>query len=230
MKMRVLTVVAMLVASAVIVRSVGHGQPVTLHRPFWQFPNQLSAWTGQDVRFSPSVEDRVGVSSYMYRVFRRQSSTSIPPLDLYVGFYESQKHGEMIHSPKNCLPGSGWFIAERDTMSLDVPPYQPFEVNKYVIANGTERQVVLYWYQQAGGRVVTNEYLGRVHMVMDALTKNRTDAALIRVIIPTRDNLPESVEASTAEAVEFLRAAYPELMRFLPHERPLRGPDVAGNP
>jgi EpsI family protein len=141
---------------------------------------------------------------------------------MYVGYYESQQHGEVVHSPNNCLPGSGWFIANRDTLSLDIPPYVPFEVNKFVIANGLERQVVLYWYQQGGGRVVTNEYLGRVHLVLDALTINRTDAALIRVIVPAADDRPGSLDASTREAVDFLRTAYPELMRYLPQERPIR--------
>lgn len=222
MKTRLFTVAVVLLASAVAVRSVGHGEPVPLTRPFWQFPMELGAWRGRDVRLTSQIEDKVGVSSYLFRNFATPDRSRLP-VNLYVGFYESQRHGEMIHSPKNCLPGNGWFIAERDTMLLDVAPYAPFEVNKFVIANGIERQVVLYWYQQAGGRVVTNEYLGRVHMVMDALTKNRTDAALIRVIVPTRDQLPESLEASTREAVAFVQAAYPELMRFLPHERPMLG-------
>ena len=87
-------------------------------------------------------------------------------------------------------------------------------MNKFVIANGIERQVVLYWYQQGGGRVVTNEYLGRVHLVLDAIKTNRTDAALIRVIVPAADESESALDASTNEAVAFLRASYPELMRF----------------
>ena len=144
------------------------------------------------------------------------------PVHLYVGFYESQQHGEVIHSPKNCLPGNGWFIAERGSMMLDVAPYEPFPVHRFVIENGIERQVVLYWSQQAGGRVVTNEYLGRVHLVLDALTKDRTDAALIRVIVPAEAGDEDAVEAGVQEAVAFLRSAYPALMGFLPHERPMR--------
>jgi len=222
MRTRVFVVALALVASAVAVRTVGHGQPVPLTRPFWQFPMQLGDWQGRDIRLTEAIEKRVGVTSYLYRTFYQPARRY--PIQLYVGFYESQKHGEMIHSPKNCLPGNGWFIERRDTMMLNVPPYQPFEVNKFVIANGIERQVVLYWYQQAGGRVVTNEYLGRVHLVLDAMSRNRTDAALIRVIVPTEDNDPRSVDASTREAVAFLQAAYPTLMQFLPHDRPRQTP------
>lgn len=220
MKARLVMVAVVLLVSSVAVRTVGHGAPVPLSRPFWQFPSEIAGWQSRDVRLGGRIEDKVGVSAYMYKIFDRGRHTF--PIHVYVGFYESQKHGEMIHSPKNCLPGNGWFIERRDTMVLDLPSYEPFEVNKFVIANGIERQVVLYWYQQAGGRVVTNEYLGRVHLVVDALTKNRTDAALIRVIVPTPDNDPASVNASTEQAVTFLRDFYPELMRFLPHERPRR--------
>jgi EpsI family protein len=222
MKTRLFVVALLLAASGVAVRTVGHGEPVALRRPFWQFPNQLGEWHGQDIRLTQRIETKVGVSSYLYKTFFVPDRTT-PPVQLYVGFYESQKHGEVVHSPKNCLPGNGWFIAKRDNMTLSVPPYQPFDVNKFVITNGLERQVVLYWYQQGGGRVETNEYLGRVHLVLDALTKKRTDAALIRVIAPTADNDTASVEASTQQAVAFLKLAYPELMKFLPHDRPKLG-------
>ena len=94
----------------------------------------------------------------------------------------------MLHSPKNCLPGNGWFIARRDTTTVDVAPYAPFTVNSYTVRNGIDQQVVLYWYQQSGGRIVTNEYLGRVHLVVDSLTKGRTDAAMIRVSVPFEDD------------------------------------------
>ena len=221
MKWRLFAVAVALAVSATAVRSVGHGQPVPVSRPFWQFPNRVAEWQGEDQRMTAAIEKKVGVTDYISKTYRSDGERRAG-LHFYVGFYESQRHGEMIHSPKNCLPGNGWFIEHRDTMTLDLPPYQPFEVNKFVIANGIDRQVVLYWYQQAGGRVVTNEYMGRVHMVMDALTVNRTDAALIRVIVPTPDNSEEATDASTRQAVAFLRSAYPELMQFLPHDRPKR--------
>ena len=219
MKTRLLLVGVLLAISGVMVRTVGHGEPVPLRRPFWQFPSTLGAWRGEDVRLTERIQAKVGVSSYLYKIYDT-TSHSVEPLQLYVGFYESQQHGEVIHSPKNCLPGNGWFIESRDALTLNVPPYEAFDVNKFVISNGLERQVVLYWYQQGGGRVETNEYLGRVHLVVDALTKKRTDAAIIRVIIPARDGEPASIDQSTREGVAFLQLAYPELMRYLPHDRP----------
>lgn len=215
MKPRILAVAVFLIATALIVRNVGHGQPIELNQPFSLFPDLLSGWSSTSHYFSDEIEQKLGVSDYFSKTFRNRQNQ---PVELYVGYYESQKHGGMIHSPKNCLPGNGWYISNRDSAILDIPSFAPFSVNKFIVENGTYKQVVLYWYQQSGGRVVTNEYLGRVFLVLDALTKNRTDAALIRVSIPILDSAQESYELG----VQFLKSAYPELMEFLPHQGQVR--------
>jgi EpsI family protein len=196
--------------SSWVVRAVGHGVPVSLRQPFSQFPAQLGDWRGEDVRFNARIERKLAVTDYVSRFYRNGPQTT----HLYVGFYASQKHGEMVHSPKNCLPGNGWYIAKRETTMVDAPPYRPFEVNSYTVENGTERQLVVYWYQQSGGRIVNNEYLGRVYLVLDSLTRDRSDAALIRVSVPFEDD--PTAAANSARA--FLRVAYPALMQFLPHD------------
>jgi EpsI family protein len=208
MKARLFTAAVFLIAAGVAVRSIGHGEPVKLLQPFSQYPLVLGNWQGRSMRLSGEIEKRVGVSDYLYRVYVRGPQY----VHFYVGYYETQRHGEMIHSPKNCLPGSGWYIAKRETMTVDVGANGPFEVNKFIVENGIERQLVLYWYQQAGSRIVTNEYLGRVHLVWDAFRLDRTDAALVRLSVPFEGSSDEAVTL----ALDFLKQAYPRLMRFLP--------------
>jgi EpsI family protein len=208
---RMLVVGAMLLFSSWAVRAVGHGAPVAMRQPFSQFPDTLGTWRGENLRFTARIENKLGVTDYVSKLYRRASNS---PLHLYVGFYSSQQHGAMIHSPKNCLPGNGWYIARRATVVVNVAPYDPFTANSYTVENGIDRQVVVYWYQQSGGRIVTNEYLGRMHLVFDALTKRRSDAALIRVSVPFEEN-PSAAERT---ALDFLQTAYPALVRFLPHD------------
>jgi EpsI family protein len=210
MTTRMLVVGAMLLLSSWIVRAVGHGVPVALSQPFSRFPDRLGVWQGEDLRFTARIEGKLGVTDYISKFYRADPQHSA---HLYVGYYSSQKHGEMVHSPKNCLPGNGWYIAKRDTATIDVPPFQPFAANSYIVENGIERQLVVYWYQQSGGRIVTNEYLGRVYLVFDSLTRDRSDAALIRVSVPFDGD--SAAAAETARS--FLRVAYPALMGFLPH-------------
>jgi EpsI family protein len=213
MTARTLVVCVLLVVSSLAVRAIGHGEPVPLRQPFRDFPVQLDGWRGEDLRFSERIEGKLGATDYLSRIYRSGRKKLV---HVYVGFYASQRHGEMIHSPKNCLPGNGWYVEDRDTAVVDIEPYAPFQVNSYTVSNGIDRQVVLYWYQQSGDRIVTNEYLGRVHLVVDSLTKNRSDAVLIRVSVPLEEHPDEGVET----ALEFLRSAYPVLSRFLPHDIP----------
>jgi len=213
MKLRILAVAVFLITTALTVRNIGHGQPIELSQSFSSFPDLLGDWTGGSHYFSEDIERRLGVSDYFFKTYRNRQNQLV---QLYVGYYESQKHGQMIHSPKDCLPGNGWYVIKKGSAVLDLPPFLPFTVNNFIVESGTHKQVVLYWYQQAGGRVVTNEYLGRVFLVLDAFTKNRTDTALIRVNIPVFDSVRESYELG----VQFLKSTYPTLMEFLPHQRP----------
>ena len=208
---RMLVVGVMLLFSSWAVRAVGHGEPVALRQPFSTFPHTLGEWRGEDLRFTERIENKLGVTDYVSKLYRRGSTG---PVHLYVGFYASQQHGTMLHSPKNCLPGNGWFIARRATAVVNVAPYDPFTANSYTVQNGIDQQVVVYWYQQAGGRIVTNEYLGRMHLVFDALAKGRSDAALIRVSVPFEAD-PEAAERT---ALDFIQTAYPALVGFLPHD------------
>lgn len=211
MTARMLVVGAILLLSSWVVRAVGHGPPVALSQPFSAFPDRLEEWRGQDLRYDARIEDKLGVADYVSKIYRTDADRQA---HLFVGFYPSQRHGEMIHSPKNCLPGNGWYIASRDAALIDVPSHAPFTANSFIVENGIDRQAVVYWYQQSGGRIVTNEYLGRAYLVLDSLTRNRSDAALIRVSVPVEHEPKDAVETALA----FIRVAYPALMRFLPHD------------
>ena len=110
---------------------------------------------------------------------------------LYVGYHDSQRQGDTIHSPLNCLPGAGWQPLEQGRITVSVRDHgtarpAPIEVNRVVIGKGLDRQLVLYWYQ-SHRRVVASEYWGKVYTVLDAMRYNRTDAAMVRVITPVRD-------------------------------------------
>ena len=84
-------------------------------------------------------------------------------LELYIGYYKSQRQGATYHSPKNCLPGSGWAFLHTGTIALHgtQAPGPPVEINKFIIQKGLDKQLVLYWYQDRG-RIITSEYWAKV--------------------------------------------------------------------
>jgi EpsI family protein len=140
-------------------------------------------------------------------------------LGLYVGFYTSQRQGDTIHSPLNCLPGAGWQPVEQGRTTIMVrdnatsTSTRPIEVNRVVIEKGLDRQLVYYWYQSRD-RVVASEYWGKIYTVLDAVKYNRTDAALVRVVLPMPDQ--GSAKVADEAGVAFVQSLFPMLHRFVP--------------
>jgi EpsI family protein len=132
--------------------------------------------------------------------------------NLFVAAFRSQRNGKAPHSPKNCLPGNGWTPMKSDEIALDVGGAQPIVVNRYVVAHGDERSLVMYWYQSRD-RAVASEYAAKFWVVADAIRLNRTDTALVRVVVPifNRDE-----EAAGRAAADFVRSFYGTLRGYLP--------------
>ena len=87
-------------------------------------------------------------------------------------------------------------------------------MGEYVISNGESRQFVIYWYQ-AHGRSIASEYMAKIYMVADAMRMDRTDGALVRVIVPIDPREGESAARTRAEA--FVAELAPMLPRFIPN-------------
>ncbi len=130
----------------------------------------------------------------------------------FVAYFATQRTGKAPHSPKNCLPGSGWVPSVSDTVSLKVPGRRtPITVNRYLVSRGNYKSVVLYWYMSRD-RVVANEYRAKIYLVLDSLRYHRSDTAMMRVIVPVNRNGDAEAAGRTAE--RFVRALFGVLPRF----------------
>jgi EpsI family protein len=185
--------------------------------PLDQLAFRVGDWTGRnDTPMTDEIIKVLGVDDHIVRIYAKASTL---PVAVYVGFYQSQRQGDTIHSPLNCLPGAGWEPLEvgRTTLSVHASPFdsavRPIEINRVVIGKGLDRQLVLYWYQ-SGNRVVASEYWGKIYTVLDAVRYNRTDAALVRIVVPIRDK--SSPESADAAGRDFVDALFPLLGRHLP--------------
>jgi EpsI family protein len=141
----------------------------------------------------------------------KKGNSQLDLANIYVASFRSQRTGKAPHSPKNCLPGSGWLpLDDREvTLTLDG---RSLPVNRYVIAHGDERSLVYYWYQSRG-RAVAGEFKAKFWVLADAIRLNRTDTALVRVIVPIFNRNEEDAEA---KATDFIRSFYPTLLGLLP--------------
>lgn len=215
MMTRILILSASLLFGAALVATASRTEAVPARESLKQFPMMLGEWRGRDEpEFSADILALLGVDDYVNRVYQSAEGG----VGLYIGFYGSQRQGDTIHSPMNCLPGAGWEPISRTYLQIPVGSGQDPEqisVNRYVIEKGLDRHVVLYWYQ-SHGRVIANEYRSKVMMVFDAVRLNRTDAALVRIISPRIGPGPDAEDAASKLAVEFVKRLFPLLEKYLP--------------
>jgi EpsI family protein len=160
-----------------------------------------------------SVLDILKLSDYMMRVYvsSQDGQMRTMPVWLYVGYYQSQRTGSTYHSPKNCLPGSGWQFVETDHVSVPVSEAQSILINKVLIQKGLDKQIILYWYQDRG-RVIASEYWAKGYMIWDAMTQNRTDGSLVRISVPVTTTMEDAYE----HGLSFLRDTWPLLLDYMP--------------
>ena len=179
---------------------------------FAAFPTTIGPWQGKDERLEQIYLDALKLDDYILTDFKNQDA---PSVNFYVAYYASQRKGQSAHSPRTCIPGGGWEIVSLDRYAVkDVSMNgHALMVNRTVIQMGDYRQLVYYWFQQRG-RDLTNEYLVKWFLFWDALTKNRTDGALIRLttLVPTNETLADGDRRLT----EFTKIVSPKLKDYIP--------------
>ncbi len=180
-------------------------------RPFSEFPQKLADWEMlQQGVIEKEIQDVLQADDILTRVYYSPSTNR--GASLFVAYFKSQRTGQRPHSPKNCLPGSGWSPMTSGTVQIPVPGGRAIEVNQYVVSKGEDRSLVLYWYQSRN-RVIADEYKARMYTIADALRYNRTETALVRVVVPV---MGDGVDAAAKTAAEFVAAFFDPLRGYLP--------------
>ncbi len=202
----------LLVGTALFLQARNRGEVFPTRQPLATFPEQLGPWSGTDVEIPKDIRDILGPGDFLLRVYQQDTHTQ-PNTDLFIAYFPSQRAGDTIHSPKNCLPGAGWTPVDAARVPLSVAGRAPFVVNRYVIAKGGDRLLVLYWYW-AHDRAVASEYWAKVYLVTDSIKMNRSDGALVR--LTTRILPGESVEAAMNRLQPFAGQVVPLLNHYIP--------------
>lgn len=175
-------------------------------QPLDSLPYQLGVWHGLDMPIASDVRKVLGQGDFLARRYR-DASYAPSGVDVFMAYFPSQRSGDTIHSPQHCLPGDGWSPLESGRVLLAWPGQEPFPANRYLIAKGNDRALLLYWYW-AHGRALANEYWAKYYLVADAIRLNRTDGAMIRVSTPvggeTVDTAQQRLVAFTAELVPII--------------------------
>jgi EpsI family protein len=210
-------IIVLLTATIFVLESRGDVDNVPSSEPLSAMPRDFGPWSAQDVPLTDDTLEVLGKGDFLNRIYsfeRRAGSAPVPPISLFIGYFASQRTGQTMHSPQNCLPGAGWTFDSQQYTNIQDANGKDYKVGEYVIGNGDVKQFVIYWYQ-AHGRSIPNEYVAKGYMVADAIRRNRTDGALVRVI--TQIMPSEPIESAKARAIEFTRQMAPSLPRFIPN-------------
>jgi EpsI family protein len=215
---------AVLLAGCALVAGQREQLSVPLTTPLAAMTADFGGFTSKDMTIDAEQQRVAGMSNYLLRVFKRDT---IDVMSLYVGYYDYQRQGKSIHSPKNCLPGAGWEPMTQDIVNVMIDG-TPHPVNRYLLGKGAARALVYYWYE-GRGRVQASEYRVKWELMRDAARTGRTEEALVRLVIPLAPDASASAPAAAAlrrvmptvaQADSLAQRAamqyIPEVMRVLP--------------
>lgn len=202
-------IVMLIVAGMTCLAGSAGVETAVAREPVAELSLDIGPWHGQDTApYADDVVQELGVDEYVNRVYVAPNET---PIALYVGYYASQRQGDTIHSPRNCLPGAGWAPLDRRIVSIPITGGSPIRVNRYLLQRGMDRELVLYWYE-GRGHSIASDYVNRLWLMLDAARLRRTDGGLVRLIAA------EGFDGGrrTADATAFAALLAPQLLKVLP--------------
>ncbi len=205
----VMAATLLIVLQGALIYSAVRPEAIPPGRPLSMLPASLGSWKLlQEGVIDEDTRNVLKADDLLNRFYGAGNQGA----NLFVAAFRSQRNGKAPHSPKNCLPGSGWTPLNSGQVAIDVGRAMPIVVNRYVVAHGDDRSLVLYWYQSRD-RTIASEYTAKFWVVVDAMRLNRTDTALVRVVVPivNRDE-----DAAAKSATGFVKAFYGTLREYLP--------------
>jgi EpsI family protein len=203
--------VVLLAGTGLLLQARNSAEIIPAREPLSSFPQTLGGWRSSDIPLSQDVRDVLGPGDFLLRDY--QDPANGMDADLFIAYFPSQRSGDAIHSPKNCLPGAGWAPVSSERITLNLPGHAPFRVNRYLIAKGEDRRLVLYWYW-AHDRAVASEYMAKFYLVTDSLRERRSDGSLIR--LTTRLGTNESLDSGQQRLLILAGKIVPLVNSYVP--------------
>ena len=202
----------LMLATATFLWAHSNDEIFLARQPLNSLPMQIDGWTGQDNDpIDQTSLDILGNPEYVLRDYTSPSGQF--PVNLFIAYYATQKAGETPHTPFHCIPGAGWALAQHRIISLKNSDGSTFPANRFVMVQGRQRALLVYWFE-AQGQEVANEYLLKYDLVKNSIRLHRSDGALIRLITVMEDG--ESADAAQARMMQFGDHVLPMLGNYVP--------------
>jgi len=207
--LRILTLVLAVQAVLFYTASTGEGTPLPMPLKF--LPSTVGDWNvAAEGVVDEETQSVLRADDTVIRVYKSPKGAA----SLFIAYFKTQRAGQSPHSPKNCLPGAGFQPVDGESGVIDVPVAggEKININKYVVANGEDESVVLYWYQSQG-RVIADEFAAKFYLVADSIRHHRSDTSLVRIVVEKK-NMTRQQASETA--LDFVQSVYPVVSTWLP--------------
>src|SRR5262249_6184876 len=201
---------ALLLSALLVLQLRSSGEAVPIRKSLDSFPNGIGQWQAREgVLLDLDTLNALRAKDYLMRRDQDPRGWSV---FLFIAYWDSQRKGAQPHSPKNCLPGSGWEPLEASMVTIPLPrPWAPITVNRYLIQKDRDQQIVFYWYQSQG-KAIAGEMAARMQMLRDSMGRHRTEGALVRI----SSAVYGSVQDTSDRLEKYIQAMYPVLSEYLP--------------
>ena len=205
----------LLLSTGLLLRARGDVDWVPASAPLSLLPANLGGWSGRELPINAAVLEVLGKGVFLNRIYTplQPGDPAHAPVTLFIAYFPTQRTGQAIHSPQNCLPGSGWTFESSGVTDLTDPTGKHYQVGDYLISDGKTRQEVLYWYR-SHGRSIASDYKAKLYTLADSIRYHRTDAALIRIVTPLAAG--EDRYQAHQRAIQFAEQLVPLLPAYIP--------------
>ncbi len=213
-------VVLLLSSTALLLHLRGDVDRVPPSRPLSEFPMTVGARAATDIAIDPDALQILGKGEFLNREYRPQPIAAAgnagdrAAIGLYIAYFPTQRSGQSIHSPQNCLPGAGWSFESSGVAELTDAAGKKYTVGDYLVTDGSSTDEALYWYQ-LHGRSIAGDYAAKLYTLADSIRYGRTDEALVRVITPLEPG--EDRAEARARAIGFAEQIAPLLPAYVPN-------------
>lgn len=206
-----LAVTTLLLIQIGLFYAVPKQESIPLTAPLTSLPKDINGW--RSVLETPMEADVANVLKADDTINRAYvSPDGMASANLFIAYFKSQRQGVSPHSPKVCLPSSGWEPVNSEIVQVKLPYFDsPQPINRYTVQRGSDKSVVMYWYM-SHGRVVANEYYAKVFSMYDSVRYLRSDTSIVRIVTAAGD----SEDRARTIASQFLQAIFPTVWNFLP--------------
>jgi EpsI family protein len=203
-------VVGIVVLTGILVNLLRYSEVKPQSRPHLSaIPLQLDDWQGEELRFDEATYEVLKADESLLAFFKSPQGQ----VWLFIAYFESQKYGSQIHSPKHCLPGSGWKILKKEKAKTNLVSLRgnKLEMNRFVISDGNSQELMLYWFVTRSG-IITNEFSLKMDSVFNSLRRRPTDAAFVRITIPFEQSREQE---AWGVATDFMNHFVPQIDQAL---------------